>query len=222
MTFKSLAIFASFTRHDFLYIFTNNIAFVGFSKPYSSLYTYLHIFNFLLIENNWLIDYFFNRIRTDYLIKEVCIIFIHLFFLAISISFYLLSISFYLFLSFSILMFLEDQIMKAWPLLLSRRYFAIWLLVRAHRGRLLSPALALRRVARRWHPRARFLFAIFTTFLSVTRHEFEPRYVYARGVNDDCASTFDLAKSSLERSARGGYNIYASCQPFQKKNSKIS
>jgi len=36
-------------------------------------------------------------------------------------------------------MFLEDQITKVWPLLLLRRYFAIWLLVRAHRGRLLSP-----------------------------------------------------------------------------------
>jgi len=43
MTFKSLAIFASFTRHDFLYIFTNNIAFVGFSKLYSSLYILIYI-----------------------------------------------------------------------------------------------------------------------------------------------------------------------------------
>lgn len=73
----------------------------------------------------------------------------------------------------------KNQKTTAQPLLFSQRYFATWLLVCAHRNRPLS--LASRWVIRRKkHSRVRFLPAIFTTFLSVTRRECRARYMYIR------------------------------------------
>lgn len=108
---------------------------------------------------------------------------------------------------------------KAQPfVILSHRYFATWLLIRAHRGQPLSPHLSMSAGDRKKHSRVRFLSAIFMTFLSVARHKCRARYV--RLEHKWRLREPDLVKTPLKRSARGRCSIYTSCRFFRAKISR--